>query len=184
MVIGSFDLILLLDILHYLDEEQLTATLVRCRRLLDPGGRLVIRFVIPPPLRKSPAWHFEDWRCRWTGLVPHYRHPEQLRDRMAEHGFVNVRLSPTADSELFWIVGYASEKKINKSGMRSRLSWAETCGIVALTLAAPLAWWQPALAVVPLTVFVGLCVAAPFFRNFPSIRRPSAGAVPALRRFP
>lgn len=111
MVIGSFDLILLLDILHYLDEEQLTATLVRCRRLLDPGGRLVIRFVIPPPLRKSPAWHFEDWRCRWTGLVPHYRHPEQLRDRMAEHGFVNVRLSPTADSELFWIVGYASEKE-------------------------------------------------------------------------
>ena len=108
-VTGSFDLILLLDMLHYLDDEQFTATLVRCRRLLNPGGGLVIRFVIPPPCKKSLAWHFEDRRSRWTGLVPHYRHPDQLRARMAENGFVNVRLSPTTDSELFWIVGYASK---------------------------------------------------------------------------
>lgn len=47
-----------------------------------------------------------------------------------------------------------------------RLSRAEACGITALTLAALLVVWQPELAVIPLTGFVALCFAAPFFPQF------------------
>jgi len=60
-----------------------------------------------------------------------------------------------------------ANKKICNFVVRPCRSWAEICGITALTLATLLAWWQPALAVVPLTVFVALCVAAPFFPQFP-----------------
>lgn len=56
-----------------------------------------------------------------------------------------------------------AKKKLYNSKTGSRLSRAETCGIAALTLAALLALWQPALAVIPLTGFVALCFAAPFF---------------------
>jgi uncharacterized protein len=107
---ASVDVVLLLDMLHYLDDQQLAATLERSCRLLAPGGILVARFVVRPPERRSFSWYFEDFRVRVAGKRTWYRRPEDLAPLMTRCGFVILTLSPTpSNDELFWLVGRAGE---------------------------------------------------------------------------
>jgi cyclopropane fatty-acyl-phospholipid synthase-like methyltransferase len=107
---GPVDVILLLDMLHYLDDQHLAATLERSCRLLAPGGILVARFVIRPPERRSFSWYFEEFRVRIAGRQTWYRSPEDLAGLMTGCGFVVLTLSPTpSNDELFWLVGRAGE---------------------------------------------------------------------------
>jgi SAM-dependent methyltransferase len=99
------DVVLLLDMSHYLDEQQLAATLKRSRELLAAGGMLLVRFVVQPQGKRSQCWYLEDWRVRISGRRPWYRSPEDLNQMMAESGFVDLRLDAAINSELFWMVG-------------------------------------------------------------------------------
>ncbi|WP_319587633.1 methyltransferase domain-containing protein [uncultured Desulfobulbus sp.] len=99
------DVVLLLDMSHYLDEQQLAATLKRSRELLAAGGMLLVRFVVQPQGKRSKCWYLEDWRVRIRGRRPWYRSPEDLNQMMAESGFVDLRLDAAINSELFWMVG-------------------------------------------------------------------------------
>jgi|GEM_PF-190748 len=104
-----FDLILMLDMLHYLDEVQVRETLTKARRLLQPGGLLAVRFVTRPPQKRSWYWYVEDLRTRISGIKPSYHSPDNLSSLMSSNGFDKVLISPSANSELFWIVGRAEE---------------------------------------------------------------------------
>ncbi len=107
---GPVDVVLLLDMLHYLDDQHLAATLERSCRLLAPGGILVARFVIRPPERRSFSWYFEEFRVRIAGRRTWYRRPEDLAGLMTGCGFVVLTLAPTpSNDELFWLVGRAEE---------------------------------------------------------------------------
>ena len=107
---GGFDLILLLDMLHYLDDRQLRDTLMQTRKLLTAGGLLIIRFVVRPEGRRSLYWFIEDFRTRSKGGRASYRTPQDLSCMMASCGFDRVKVSSTANSELFWVVVDAAEK--------------------------------------------------------------------------
>jgi cyclopropane fatty-acyl-phospholipid synthase-like methyltransferase len=100
------DVVLLLDMSHYLDEQQLAATLRRSWELLAAGGMLLVRFVVRPQGKRSKCWYLEDWRVRISGRRPWYRSPEDLNRMMAESGFVDLRLDAAINRELFWIVGH------------------------------------------------------------------------------
>ena len=99
------DVILLLDMSHYLDDRQLVATCVRCWALSAPGGLLLLRFVTRPSGSLSAAWHLEDWRVRRHGLHPCYRRPEDLHRILAEAGFIELTLQAATNRELFWLSG-------------------------------------------------------------------------------
>jgi len=99
------DVVLLLDMSHYLDDRQLAATLARCWTLLAPGGLLLLRFVTRPQGSLSTAWYLEDWRVRLRGRQPWYRTPETLRRMLAEAGFAELRMQAAINSELFWLSG-------------------------------------------------------------------------------
>ncbi len=101
-----FNLILLLDMLHYLDAEQLRQTLSKSRDLLDAGGRLVARFVIKPTgRRRSLYWFIEDARSRRSaGIIPTYYTDHDLRTTASSCGFQSVDVLPSSDPELFWLV--------------------------------------------------------------------------------
>ena len=99
------DAILLLDMSHYLNDQQLAATLVRSAQLLASGGILILRFVVQPPGKRSFLWYFEDVRVRIAGRRPWYRTPEDLTGMMTAAGFLDLQLSAAINSELFWMVG-------------------------------------------------------------------------------
>jgi len=99
------DVVLLLDMTHYLDERQLIATCARCWALLAPGGLLLLRFVTRPQEPLSAAWYLEDWRVRLSGRQSWYRRPEDLCRMLAEAGFAELKLQAAMNRELFWLSG-------------------------------------------------------------------------------
>ena len=102
------DVVLLLDMIHYLDPAQLRATLIRCAGLLGPGGILIARCVTRPTARPSLSWYFEDYRARLTGMTTWYRPPEEMSALLTSCGFHKVTARATTNSELFWLVGHGS----------------------------------------------------------------------------
>jgi predicted exporter/SAM-dependent methyltransferase len=99
---GRFDLILLLDMLHYLDDAQLEQTLAWTRTLLAVDGLLLIRFAVRPKSRRSFYWFIEDFRTKSVGGSGSYRTPQDLQHKVAACGFSRVEVSATANDELFW----------------------------------------------------------------------------------
>lgn len=98
------DIVLLLDMLHYLDDETLMVLLRNCRRALAQGGIIVCRFVIRPSSRPSWSWRLEDFQVRRQGLQPFYRSPESMAAFFTRAGCENVRSLPAENNpELFWI---------------------------------------------------------------------------------
>lgn len=111
-VANSVDAILLLDMSHYLDDQQLEATLAHSIRLLAPGGILIMRFVVQPHGKRSLPWHIEDFRVRITGGRPWYRTPDDITRMMTNNGFIDLHLTAASNSELFWMVGKTGEKGV------------------------------------------------------------------------
>jgi SAM-dependent methyltransferase len=104
-VTGPVDVVLLLDMLHYLDDGQLAATLRQCRKLLIPGGVLLLRFVIRPEGKRSWYWYVEDLRVRSKGERAWYRSGESLRAMAIAAGFTELAVTASANRELFWLAG-------------------------------------------------------------------------------
>jgi SAM-dependent methyltransferase len=102
---GPVDVIMLIDMSHYLDEQQFAATCARCWELLAPGGSMLIRFVTRPEGTLSATWYLEDWRVRLAGGQTWYRTPETLQSTLAAIGFTELELEPAINSELFWLSG-------------------------------------------------------------------------------
>ncbi len=111
------DLVLLLDMLHYLDDRQVRQTLIRCKTMLSPGGILAARFVVRPQGARSFYWYVEDFRARFfSGMTTSYRTTAALAEMMADCGFDLLNLSPSANSELFWLVGQTGKPPATDGG--------------------------------------------------------------------
>ncbi|MBN2192078.1 MAG: methyltransferase domain-containing protein [Polyangiaceae bacterium] len=89
---GGFDLALMLDVAHYLDDETLDATLTGIRGRLGPEAVLVIRETIPHQARPSLLRRIEAWRLAWRRITPRFRSAEVLAAALERAGFV-----PTVD---------------------------------------------------------------------------------------
>lgn len=105
------DVILMLDMLHYLNDEAVCSVLERGLRLLAPAGILVIRFVLPPAGKPSWSWRFEDYRLKKNSLQPRYRSADSMAEMLCRAGFVPVisEVSIT-NPELMWMVVRAEGK--------------------------------------------------------------------------
>lgn len=106
------DVVMLLDMAHYLDDPALRETLARIRAELVPGGRLVIRVTVPST--KGWAWErcMERIRCvllRWD--PPHFRTTDELTDLLADEGFEADLVEPTASGrEETWVRASLSDQ--------------------------------------------------------------------------
>lgn len=99
------DIILILDMLHYLDDRLVRNLFENCRQALAPGGILVIRFVVRPEKKVSWSWHLEDMRVRWSGNQAHYRSVAWVTALLEASGLqVVVGKITDTDGELAWIV--------------------------------------------------------------------------------
>jgi predicted exporter/SAM-dependent methyltransferase len=108
-VAGSVDYVLMLDMLHLIDDEDLQTMLRRIYEKLEAGGTLLIRATVPSG-RKAPwkRW-IESTHLKLSGMPERFRREEEIAGFLTASGFsVEVWASPTAGVEEKWFVGKKS----------------------------------------------------------------------------
>jgi SAM-dependent methyltransferase len=112
---GEVDTVIMLDMLHLIDDAELQLVLRRIFQKLSPGGRLVIRATVPSD-RKVPwkRW-IEATRLKLTGMQERFRKENEIAGFMTAAGFaVVVSASPIAAVEEKWFVGKSMTLAENK----------------------------------------------------------------------
>jgi SAM-dependent methyltransferase len=114
---GSADVVLLLDMLHYVDDATVEVLLRRSFRMLAFGGILVMRCTVSPGGGRSWAWRLEEARIRLSGHRPWFRDPDQLAGLLEAAGFTVVVNEVTANPELAWLVGRVDKGAASGEGV-------------------------------------------------------------------
>ena len=70
---GSVDLATMLDMIHFLDDDQFRLTLIRLSVIIGQKGRLIIRATLPPAYPFPWVWWMENLKNRAAGIQCHYR---------------------------------------------------------------------------------------------------------------
>ncbi len=97
------ELAVVLDMIHYLDDRALTATLEKLHRRLRDGGQLLVRAVMAPEGRLPWLWWIEHLRCRLHGIALFLRSVDDIAGRIRGCGFELRRHRPSGDArDLHW----------------------------------------------------------------------------------
>ncbi len=105
------DLVLLLDMLHYLDDESITTLFANCCQALSNRGLLLIRVVIQPKTSPSWSWKLEDYRIRISGAKANYRSAERMAELMEKSGLeIEDSMVSKKNAELIWLIGRIEKK--------------------------------------------------------------------------
>lgn len=109
------DLVLMIDMVHYLSDAQLSATLQKLYKNLQPGATLLIRATIVSGTRVPLLRKIENLRNRLTHTKTYYRSTEQIQNILAKNGFVlcRTRASGTGREEI-WLEAGILRAEINK----------------------------------------------------------------------
>jgi predicted exporter/SAM-dependent methyltransferase len=106
---GSVDYVLMLDMLHLINDEELQLVLKRIYDKLEAGGTLLIRATIPSDKKVPWKRWIEATRLKLTGMRRRFRQEKEIAGFMTASGFsVEVFASPTAGVEEKWFVGKKS----------------------------------------------------------------------------
>ena len=104
------DLAMMLDIIHFLDDDALRHILKKLHGALRKEGVLLIRAIIPPIGRPSRLWRIQSVYWRFTATRTFYRTTEEIREYLIREGFYLLRVSPSGgNEELVWFVAKANE---------------------------------------------------------------------------
>jgi uncharacterized protein len=105
------DLVLLLDMLHYLDEKSITTLFGNCFKTMADKGTLLTRFVIRPDAPPSWSWKLEEYRIHISRGKTHYRSAARMAELMENAGFhIETNMTTQANTELIWLMGRANKK--------------------------------------------------------------------------
>ncbi|MEN6488985.1 MAG: methyltransferase domain-containing protein, partial [Smithella sp.] len=105
-IAGEVDYVLMLDMLHYVSDEDLPILLKRIYEKLEKDGTLLIRATVPSD-RKVPwkRW-IESLRLKHTHIPEHFRSEKEIAGFLQAADFkVDVFASSTAAVEEKWFVG-------------------------------------------------------------------------------
>ena len=106
------DVVLLLDMLHYVDDEIAASVFRKSFQMLAPGGLLVARCTVRLSGRPSWSWRLEKARIQLSGHEAWYRSPQEMAGLLSKAGFTVIINEVTANPELAWIVGLAKKEAI------------------------------------------------------------------------
>jgi SAM-dependent methyltransferase len=107
------DLVIMLDITHYLNDEALRLTFKNIYDRLAHGRQLIIRASIPPTRPTPWVWWFENFKLKLNQTPSYYRGAETLQTMLVEADFnVDQAKSSGAHGELVWLM--VTKKKSNE----------------------------------------------------------------------
>ena len=99
------DAVLLLDVLHHLQDKEIVELLSRLKGSLSPAGRLIIRLTLPGTAF-SLFRFVEENRLRLKGAKPCWRSKEKVLDILGNAGFKVELVEATAQGrEETWFIG-------------------------------------------------------------------------------
>lgn len=102
---GPADAALLLDMLHYIPDDDVRLTLSRLREKLRPGARLIVRVTIPLYDRAPLLRFVENTQLKLRGIASFFRTAQQVHDLIESAGFAITCQEPTAPgSEVIWFI--------------------------------------------------------------------------------
>jgi len=88
------DLAMMVDMLHYLDDQVFNATLRCLRRFLNPGGLLIIRVKVIGRGGFAGAGLIANLWHRLRNKTLYYRSAEQIQDLLHRAGFADITFKP------------------------------------------------------------------------------------------
>jgi len=106
---GPADGAVILDVIHFLDDDDLKLTLGRLRANLRDGGILVIRAVMVPRAKGSWVSRVQAIKERLSGSPAYLRSAEKMEKMITQAGFscrIEKALHPHAESA--WFIGKAA----------------------------------------------------------------------------
>jgi len=99
------DLVMMVDILHYLKDDDLNLTLRNLYNNLRRGGYLIIRAPILPKRHFPWLWWFDNFKLRLLGTPSYYRTVEEIKTIIMQTGFtIEQTESSGSKEELVWFV--------------------------------------------------------------------------------
>ena len=99
------DAAVMLDMLHYLNDDDLRLTLGRLRDSLGDSGRLIIRAVIVPKARQSLFWWLEILKNKIRRIPACYRSFDEISALLTLAGFSIEHTEPSGPKgDLIWFV--------------------------------------------------------------------------------
>ncbi len=99
------DLALMLDITHFIGDDELGLTLKRIYHSLGTQRRLIMRVVIPSPNTPTWLWRVEALRRRLFRIHAYYRPIDRITRMVTLAGFQIERVAPSGNNrESTWIV--------------------------------------------------------------------------------
>jgi len=104
-VVKPADAALLLDMLHYISDDEVRLALSRLREALRPGAALIVRVTIPL-YKRAPVLRFvETTRLKILHIASYFRTAQQIRALIEGAGFAITSEEPTArGSEVIWFI--------------------------------------------------------------------------------
>jgi ubiquinone/menaquinone biosynthesis C-methylase UbiE len=92
------DVAVMLDMIHYLTDDELKLTLKKLAGLLRPEGRLIIRVTIP--LKEPAPWYrqVEKIRLKIWGIRSYYRDPDEIEVLISQAGFKISKIQPSGQN--------------------------------------------------------------------------------------
>jgi len=102
---GLADAAFMLDMTHFLTNEELDLALKRLHSALSHGGHLIIRAVIPPEKRPSLLWILQAITLKITRTPCYYRSVDEIRRMIMDVGFKMELCVPSASNqESAWFI--------------------------------------------------------------------------------
>ena len=99
------DAALMLDMLHYLNDDELGLTLSQLADRLCDDGHLIIRAVVWPNARQSLFWWLENLKNKIRRISAYYRSFDEISTILAQAGFTIERTEPSGPKgDLVWFV--------------------------------------------------------------------------------
>ncbi len=97
---------MMLDMLHYLNDDELRLTLQRIyQALFQQKGRLIIRAVIPPKERGTWLWYFENFKLKLFKISVYYHSSDQIKSMIEDAGFtLNFTMPSGSNGESYWFI--------------------------------------------------------------------------------
>ncbi len=104
------DLVAMLDMIHFLNDEAFPSLLRKVYAALREEGVLLLRVAIPSAGKRSRLWRIQAFYEKFAGEKNRYRSAEEIRECLLREGFSLLRIFPSGKNrELVWFIARADK---------------------------------------------------------------------------
>ncbi len=102
---GLSDMVMMLDMLHYLNDPELMQTLQKLYESLHNGGLLIVRTAVLPAKKPTWGWRLENLKLKISGTKCYYRTLDQIAALIVQAGYKIDHQAPSGSTgELYWFI--------------------------------------------------------------------------------